>query len=237
MYLPSDPNSLTAITPETVFMDVVGVIREIKLLSLTQDEQQGGACFFPVAQNMPPPQAPAIAFNYAVRTTGDPRPLGQSIRQVVNGLDRELAVSDTLVMTERVDRSLTDRRLPMVLAVGFGTVGLFLSAVGIYGVLAYVVAQRRREIGVRMALGSSRWSIFDLIMREGLVLLAVGFAVGALGAFALRRTLESQLYGIAPTDPIVIALIASILAVVAIVACALPAQRATMVDPVVALSE
>ena len=80
MYLPSDPNSFIAITPETVFIDVVGVIREIKLLSLTQDEQQGGACFFPVAQNMPPPQAPAIAFNYAYMTLAIP---GRSANQFV----------------------------------------------------------------------------------------------------------------------------------------------------------
>jgi len=142
-----------------------------------------------------------------------------------------------LSMSERVDRSLMSRRSPMVLSVTFSAIGVFLSAIGLYGVLAYVVAQRTREIGVRMALGSSRWGIFDLVLREGLVLLAVGFLAGGLGAFALREALQSQLFGVTAGDPFVLALVTLLLALVAVAACALPAHRATRVNPIIALAE
>jgi len=237
MYLPTDLNNLTAITPQTVFIDVVGVVREMKLQSLTQDEQLAGACYFPVAQTMPPPAAQAMGFNYAVRTSREPGALGGSIVAAIRDVDRELAVFDALRMTERVDRSLIVRRSPMVLAVGFGMVGLFLSAVGIYGVLAYGVAQRTREIGVRLALGSGRQQIFDLILREGLVLLAAGFVIGAIGALAVRQSLQSQLFGITAADPIVLTSVAALLALVALAACAVPARRATRIEPAIALAE
>jgi predicted permease len=237
MYLPTDPNDLTAITDRTVFIEVVGVIREIKVRSLTQEEESVGACFFPVAQNMPPPQAPAIAFHYAIKTAGNPAALAAAVRQAVADVDRELALYDVRPMVERVDQSLVNRRTPVVLSVSFGVIALFLSAIGIYGVLAYVVTQRTREIGIRMALGSSGRQIFDLILREGLVLVAGGFALGIAGALAVRQSLQSQLFGITATNPTVLAAAAAVLALVAIGACALPARRATRIDPAIALAE
>src|SRR5204862_4064030 len=132
---------------------------------------------------------------------------------------------------------LLTRRSPMVLSLSFGAVALFLSAIGIYGVLAYLVTQRTKEIGIRIALGGSARSIFELVLREGLLLIGSGFAIGAAGALALRRSLESQLFGISAADPLVITLVAAILGAVAFVACALPARRATRIDPIVALTE
>jgi ABC-type antimicrobial peptide transport system permease subunit len=123
------------------------------------------------------------------------------------------------------------------LSLSFGAIALFLSAIGIYGVLAYLVTQRRREFGIRIALGSSAGAIFELVLREGLMLIAVGFALGGIGAIALRRSMESQLFGVSASDPIVLATVTGILAVVAVAACALPARRATLIDPIVALSE
>ena len=151
---------------------------------------------------MPPAQAQGLGINYAIRTAGDPAALGGALRQTIAALDRELALFDVMPMAERVDRSLINRRSPVVLSLTFGAIALLLSAIGIYGVLAYVVTQRTREIGIRLALGSSGRRIFDLILREGLVLIAAGFALGVVGATALRRSLQSQLFEISATDPV-----------------------------------
>jgi predicted lysophospholipase L1 biosynthesis ABC-type transport system permease subunit len=237
MYMPTDLNNLTAITDRTVFIEVVGVVRELKLRSLTQEDEVVGACYFPVAQNMPPQQAQGILLNFAVKTAGDPAALAGPLRAAIAEVDRGAAPFDVLSMSARVDRSLVNRRSPVVLAVSFGALALLLSVIGIYGVLAYVVSQRTREIGIRMALGSSGRQIFDLILREGLVLVALGFALGAGGVAALKQSLQSQLFGITATDPIVLATVAGFLALAATAACALPARRATRIDPVVALTE
>jgi ABC-type antimicrobial peptide transport system permease subunit len=125
----------------------------------------------------------------------------------------------------------------MLLAVGFGVIALMLATVGIYGVLAYQVTQRTREIGIRMALGSDAGRVFAMILREGALLLAIGFAIGLSGAFAMRQALAGELYGIDPMEPSVLVAVAGLLAAVALAACALPARRAARIDPVVALME
>ena len=134
-----------------------------------------------------------------------------------------------------MSQSLVGRRTPMIMAIAFAAIALFLAAVGLYGVLAYQVSQRTREIGIRMALGSNARAIFGLIVTEGIVLLAVGLSIGAGGAYAIRRIMQSELYGIGSMDPVVLATVATILALVALTACLIPARRATQVDPVRAL--
>jgi putative ABC transport system permease protein len=146
-------------------------------------------------------------------------------------------VFDTQTMDQRLEKSLVSRRSPVLLSLSFGGVALCLSAIGIYGVLAYLVTQRRKEIGIRIALGSSARGIFELVLREGLALIGGGFVLGAIGAVVLRRSLESQLFGVSAADPVVLVAVTAILAVVAIAACALPARRATRIDPIVALAE
>jgi len=231
LYLPTDINDLTAINDKTVFLTVVGVVGDLKLDDLTEGERAVGAYFFPMAQDT----SRLVTFALKTRDRGDSLP--NALRGAIASLDRELPLFDLRTMDERMERALLNRRGPAQLALGFGVLALVLSAVGLYGVLAYLVAQRSREIAVRLALGSSTRAVFDLVLGEGLLLLGTGFAVGAVGALVLRTSLESQLFGVRAADPRVIASVALVLALVALAACALPARRATRIDPRAVLAE
>jgi predicted lysophospholipase L1 biosynthesis ABC-type transport system permease subunit len=164
-------------------------------------------------------------------------PIGAAIRTAIAGIDPELALFDFHTMADRADLSMAVRKTPMALALGFGGLALFLSAIGIYGVLTHRVTQRRREIGIRLALGCSVSKIVGLVVSEGLLLVGTGLILGLAGAVALRKALENQLYGEQPLDPIVMTIVTAVLGLVALAACLLPAQRATRVDPVVVLKE
>jgi ABC-type antimicrobial peptide transport system permease subunit len=231
MYTPTDINAVLAITDKTVFLTVVGVIGDMKLHDLVEGPKAVGAYYYPMAQDA------VRSMTFAIKTAGDPAAVTSAVRGAMNAIDRELPVFDTQTMQDRTEKSLMTRRSPVLLSLGFGVVALLLSAIGIYGVLAYLVTQRTKEIGIRIALGSSARAIFELVLREGVVLIAGGFALGAIGAIALRKSLESQLFGVSATDPIVLATVTTVLALVALVACAVPARRATKIDPIVALAE
>lgn len=231
MYKPTDINNLLAITKETVFLTVVGVVHDVKLRSLTEGEQSVGAYYFPNTQ------ATQNYLTFAARTSGDPAALSTALRGALAGVDRELPIFDMATLEALTEKSLLSRRAPVLLSLSFGAVALFLSAIGIYGVLAYLVTQRTREIAIRLALGSSAGGVFKLVLREGVILSAAGFVLGLGGAVILRRAVQSQLFGISASDPMVLATVTVGLGLVAMAACALPARRATRIDPILALSE
>jgi ABC-type antimicrobial peptide transport system permease subunit len=195
------------------------------------EEARLGAYYFPYAQT------PADTVGFAIKTTGDPTLVVSAVRQALAGLDPELLFGDVTTLPERVARSLDPRRTPMLLSLGFGAVALLLATVGIYGVLAYQVSQRTREIGIRMALGSDAAGVLRLIVREGAWLVIIGLAAGLIGVLALRQIIVSQLYGVGPLDPFVLMTVSAVLALAALPACLVPARRAARVDPVVALGQ
>jgi ABC-type antimicrobial peptide transport system permease subunit len=155
----------------------------------------------------------------------------------VKAIDPELPLADIQTMTERTAQSVVTQRLSMGLAGLFGVVALFLSALGIYGVLAYLVAQKTREIGIRMALGSTARKVFHLFFTEGLALVTAGLTLGLGGALLVGRLLEGQVFGVKPDDPVILALVALSTGLIALLACVSPARRATRVDPIRVLNE
>ncbi|HKN76397.1 MAG TPA: ABC transporter permease [Candidatus Acidoferrum sp.] len=229
MYQPSDPRNLLKTDEHTIWLTVVGVARTLRYESLDDSKAAFGAYY------LPNPQQPVNAFTFALKTARDQDSAVRALRAEVSRLDPELAVFDVHSMAERIDLSLASRRTSMLLANAFGGVALFLATLGIYGVLAYLVAQRTREIGIRVALGSSRAAILRLVLREGFQLVVIGLILGVVGAAFLQKFVATEVYGVRPLDPLILASVMALLAIVALAACAVPARRALRVDPIVAL--
>jgi predicted permease len=180
-------------------------------------------------------QVGARSANLVIRTTLPTAAVTKMVRDAVVAIDPEQPVFDIKTMDDRIAESLAARRAPMVLAAAFALVALTLAAIGIYGVLAYSVSQRIPELGVRMAMGASRRQVLELVLGQGGRLVAIGIGAGLVAAFALTRLMQSLLFGVEPADPVVFALVAAALGAVAMVACFLPARRATEVEPLEAL--
>jgi putative ABC transport system permease protein len=159
----------------------------------------------------------------------------QSLREQVRALDRDLPVFGERTMTQVAAESMSRRRFAMQVVGLFGILALLMAAVGIYGVIAYSVTQRTREIGIRVALGASRSAILRWVLKQGLVLTMAGVVVGIVGALLLTRLLRSLLFGIGPADIVTYGALAILLTIVALIACYVPARRATKVDPLIAL--
>jgi predicted permease len=209
---------------------IIGIVASHRQNNLVESEFVG-AYYFPYSQN------PQSFMNLVLKAGGDPLSLVEPARQVVARLDPEVPFFGAQTMQDRIDQSLLERRSPMLLLMIFAGVALFLAGVGIYGALAYSVTQRTREMGIRMAVGSGAGEVFRLVVGQGLKVVAVGLVVGALGSLGLVQFIRSLLYGVRPSDPAVMAAVAVILAVTGLLACVLPAQRATRIDPVVALTD
>jgi len=217
--------------PDSRAYTVIGVVADVQMTGLTSEASPVGAYYFPYAQQ------PARSIVVAVRSAKDPETIVAPLRSTLASVDREVPMYDVRTMEERLDRSLAQRRMPMVIATAFGAVALFLAAIGVYGVLAAQVAERRREIGIRMALGSSASDVFRLVMRDGARMTLVGIVAGFAGAAGMARLMTGLLYGVRPTDPVVVGGVALLLTTVALVATWLPARRAARVNPAAVLNE
>jgi ABC-type antimicrobial peptide transport system permease subunit len=157
------------------------------------------------------------------------------VRQAIHQIDANLPITNVTTLAEQVSNSMGPQRLISALTVLFGIVGLALACVGLYGIMAYNVARRTHELGVRMALGAQKGEILKMIMGHGLRLTLIGLAIGAAGALALTRLMTNLLYGVKPSDPLTFIAVSVLLALVALLACYIPARRAIKVDPMVAL--
>ncbi len=230
MYQPSSPN-LTAVDENTKWLRVVGVVRNVRQQDLSGAGNQSGTYYFPFAQ------APERSYVFAVATNNATTSIAPAVRAAIARVDPSLALFEVETMQQRKELSLSSRQSAMSLALAFGALALFLSALGIYSVLSYLVGQRRREIGIRLAVGCSPSGIFQLFLREGLLLVVCGLALGLIGAAAMRKAVETQIYGVRPLDPLVLTMVIAVLGVVALAACLRPAQVATKVDPVTVLNE
>lgn len=212
---------------EDNYFTIIGVVRTIKQNDLTAAASEHfGAYYFTYRQQTPGSQA------LVVRTATDPAGITPALRQIVSRLDPELPLYGTQTMASRIDESLSARRIPLVLLGVFGVVALFLAIVGIYGALAYSVTQRRREIGIRMAMGSAPDDVFKSVVGQGMRVTGLGLVVGAVATYFLTRFMQSILFDVQATDLRVMGAVAVLLGLVGLVACVIPARRATTVNPV-----
>ncbi|HEX3253742.1 MAG TPA: ABC transporter permease [Pyrinomonadaceae bacterium] len=214
-------------TPEDI--EVIGVVKDAKYGTLKEEFQP--MAFYPYSQR------PEVLGNFVVRFSGPESAIVPQIREVIRQTNNNLPIDDVVSLSEHIGRSLVQQKLVARLASFFGLLALLLACVGLYGVMSYGVARRTNEIGIRMALGARGGSVLWLVLREALVLVAIGLAVGLVAAFALTRTAESLLYELKPNDPLTIASATLLLAGIALFAGYFPARRAARVDPMVALRD
>jgi ABC-type antimicrobial peptide transport system permease subunit len=204
---------------------VVGVVGDVRQAALSSESP---AIYYPSL-------GLTAAMGIVVRTDAPPTSILATVRQKVHDLDPALPMSSVRTMDEWVSNNAAQPRLNAILLAVFAGVAMLIAAIGIYGVLAYSVNQRTREIGLRMALGSPRAQVLRLIVREGMTVGAIGIGAGLAGALVLSRVLASLVFDVPVRDPLTYVAVAAALAVVALAACVLPARKASRVDPMVAL--
>ncbi|MGH9939024.1 MAG: FtsX-like permease family protein, partial [Blastocatellia bacterium] len=210
-------------------MEIVGLARDAKYTSLRAEIPP--TVYAPWLQEL----SRLGQMNFEVRSAGDPANFLAAIRQAVREVDNNLPLFDIKTQVEQASQSLAQERLFAALLSFFGALALILAALGLYGVLAHSVAQRTREIGVRMALGAQAGHVLRLVVGQGMLLVCVGIAAGLILAYWLTKWLSRWLYDVGVTDPLTFGAIASLLACVAFLACWIPARRAAKVDPMIAL--
>jgi putative ABC transport system permease protein len=213
--------------PNAQWIAIVGVVRDTKRQGVDQPIR--------IESWMPLAQSPARSMEVVLRTTGDPLALGNAAREAVWSIDRDLPIPRMQTVEQNLSTRVAQRRLNMLLLGLFASVALVLAAVGIYGVMNYTVTQRTNEIGIRVALGAQTRDVLRLVVGEGMILALLGVVIGLVMTFAFTRLMASLLFGVSASDPLTFAAIAALLFGVALLACWIPARRATHVDPMVAL--
>jgi putative ABC transport system permease protein len=217
---------VSAFGPE-VMREIVGVVGDVKHRNLWQGPDP--------ESYVPYDQVPVGSMIVVARSTGDPMQLLPAVREQLHAVDAELPVYSVQTLEQYVSNSLAQRRFTSLLLGVFAGSGLLLAVVGLFGVVSYSVEQRTHELGVRVAIGAERRDILKLVLGYGMGMTAIGIAAGIIGTLAISRVFASQLYGVSASDPLTFASTALLLLVVALVACYLPARRATRIDPIVAL--
>ena len=217
------------ITDKNPWETVIGIVGRVKQYTLDSDSR--------IAFYLPQTQYPARAMNVVLRSGADPAALTSAVKQQIHELDNDLPLYNVRTMNQRLDESLAQRRFAMLLLALFAFVALALAAIGTYGVMAYLVNQGTREIGIRIALGATQRAIVRLIVLKGLVLALCGVAIGVAGAFAGSRLMRSLLFGVTPSDPFTFVVISLLLTLITLLASYIPAHRAAQIDPIVSLRD
>jgi putative ABC transport system permease protein len=207
--------------------EIVGIARNVKSAGLNAESEP--------TYYLPATQAPLQDMTILVRTRNDPTTLVPALRNAVWAIDPNQPITNISTLEKIVADSIAQPRLNMMLMGLFGALAMILAAVGIYGLLSYAVTQRTQEMGIRMALGARAADVLKLVLRQGMTMALVGEAIGLVGAFALTRLIRGLLFGVTPTDAPTFIAVFGVLNLVALLACFIPARRATKVDPLVAL--
>ena len=212
---------------QPIWFEIVGVVANTRSLELR--EEPIAELYFSLPQDVWP------AMSLVIRSSVEPESLAGAMRQAVNEVDKSVPVSNVKTMDHVVSESITQPRFNLFLVGLFGTVAMLLSAAGIYGVTAYSVTQRTHELGIRIALGAQMRDVLKMILGQGMAVIGIGLVIGLAASFGLMRLLRSLLYGVGENDPLTFVAITGVLLFVALLACFIPARRATKVDPLVAL--
>jgi putative ABC transport system permease protein len=223
--------------PDEVPRQIVGVVGDV--LGSRFQEEPPPAMYVPHIQQTPRWQGPSWNFRaamyFTMRTSGDPNSLIPAVRSALAEIDPTKPAGNIRTVERYLDDGLSEVRVFMMLLAIFGGSAALLAAIGIYGVMAYAVTQRTREIGVRVALGASGGNIVTLVVRQALILITIGIALGLGGAYGLTRFLQRFLWQVSPTDPMTFTAVSVGLLLVAVIACLVPTRRAVTVDPTIAL--
>jgi ABC-type antimicrobial peptide transport system permease subunit len=208
-------------------MEVIGIVKDVKFESLSEPIQTLDYVYYP--------QRRQYMTDLVVRYSGDSTAVSTAVQQAIHSVDHNLPITRVISLDDQVASSMIEQRTVAQLSTFFGLLAVFLSCIGIYGLMSYVVSRRTNEIGIRMALGAERSNVRWLVMREIMLLIGVGVAIGIPATLACGRLITKMLYGLKETDPA--SLIASVIALLAVglLAGYLPARRASRVDPMVAL--